>query len=221
MSSSDHSNRINQVLEAFKISKADFSKVLGKAPTVISRSLNSKKGVPTNFLMLVLEHYPEVSAEWLIRGNGSLFRKDSTNDDNKLVNSIKVIPVNNKLNLTDLSRGDINRLPTLDDFLGNQPSNQLVFYVKDYAMEPEYRPGDMVISLKLTIDYSKGIEDGIYFFIKKSGEAQIRILSGFAPGLKTLALKGLQSEFSPIEINVNEIAAIYRPQKIIREAKRF
>lgn len=65
--------RIAQVLEDKKLSVNQFSKEIGMEQTTVNRQLNGQRGLSLAVVYAILHKYPEISAEWLIRGNGTMY----------------------------------------------------------------------------------------------------------------------------------------------------
>lgn len=88
-------------------SKAEMSRELGVDAGTFGNILNGNRGVPVGLLAKFLETYPSVSAEWLMRGVGSMYAADGAGavvgDGNIFQNS------NSQINAGDT----INRLVSL------------------------------------------------------------------------------------------------------------
>ena len=62
--------RILQFAETLNISKRDFYKTIG-----VSRgTLESKTGITEDIVAKFIATYPEISVEWLITGEGNIFK---------------------------------------------------------------------------------------------------------------------------------------------------
>ena len=72
-------------------SKAEMSRELGVDAGTFGNILNGNRGIPVGLLAKFLEVYPSVSAEWLMRGTGSMLRSDgaagSVVGDNNIANN--------------------------------------------------------------------------------------------------------------------------------------
>ena len=64
--------RLKAVIAEKSTSPSDFSKKIGIAQTTLSNQLKSPRGVSVDVIMLTLEHFSDVSAEWLLRGKGQM-----------------------------------------------------------------------------------------------------------------------------------------------------
>lgn len=88
-------------------SKAEMSRELGVDAGTFTNILNGNRGVSIGVLAKFLETYPSVSAEWLMRGVGSMYAADgvaSVTGDGNIANN----------NNSQINAGDtINRLVSL------------------------------------------------------------------------------------------------------------
>lgn len=85
-------------------SKAEMSRELGVDAGTFGNILNGNRGVSAGLLSKFLETYPSVSAEWLMRGVGSMFASDGHVGGENIANN----------NNSQINAGDtINRLVSL------------------------------------------------------------------------------------------------------------
>ena len=85
-------------------SKAEMSRELGVDAGTFGNILNGNRGVSAGLLSKFLETYPSVSAEWLMRGVGSMFAADGYVGGENIANN----------NNSQINAGDtINRLVSL------------------------------------------------------------------------------------------------------------
>lgn len=69
--------RFKELIKIKKSSILDFSKQIGIAQTTLNCQLYSTRGISINVILLTLKTFPEISAEWLLRGEGSMIRETS------------------------------------------------------------------------------------------------------------------------------------------------
>lgn len=85
-------------------SKAEMSRELGVDAGTFGNILNGNRGVSAGLLSKFLETYPSVSAEWLMRGIGSMYAADGRVGSENIANN----------NNSQINAGDtINRLVSL------------------------------------------------------------------------------------------------------------
>lgn len=64
--------RINDIISSYSISKNAFSNKLGMEQTTVNNQLLGKRGISIDLVLSTLNSFPEVSAEWLLRGIGNM-----------------------------------------------------------------------------------------------------------------------------------------------------
>ena len=64
--------RIGYILIESKLSKAAFAKTIGMDATTFWRQLKGEQALSAKLLEGVLKSFPDISAEWLLRGIGSM-----------------------------------------------------------------------------------------------------------------------------------------------------
>lgn len=68
-------NRINEILKRYNLSAAKFADKLGVPRSTISHILSERNKPSLEFIQKVLTQYPEISTTWLIKGEGSFYKK--------------------------------------------------------------------------------------------------------------------------------------------------
>lgn len=64
--------RFKELISVKSASVLDFSRLIGVAQTTLNSQLSSTKGISSNVILLTLDTFPDVSAEWLLRGKGEM-----------------------------------------------------------------------------------------------------------------------------------------------------
>lgn len=68
--------RIKSVLEDRQISISAFSKMIGMQQVTCNRQIRGDQAVSLGLIEGFLEKFDDISAEWLLRGEGSMYRKE-------------------------------------------------------------------------------------------------------------------------------------------------
>lgn len=68
--------RLNEVKYYYKLSGRGLASVLGLSPATITNYLSGAKAPSYEFLSALLSTYPDISAEWLLRGEGPMLRNN-------------------------------------------------------------------------------------------------------------------------------------------------
>lgn len=69
--------RIMLVLEDKQVTVNALSKTIEMAQTTLNTQLKGERALSANVVSKVLEAFPDVSAEWIMRGKGSMYTDDS------------------------------------------------------------------------------------------------------------------------------------------------
>lgn len=67
--------RINRLIFELGLNKMDFAISIGKAPTVISQMIQGRNKPGFEVLESILKTYPQVSSDWLMKGEGEMLRE--------------------------------------------------------------------------------------------------------------------------------------------------
>ena len=66
--------RIKVFIQSKRIKTSELSRIIGINPTSVYGYLDRTNKAPLSFIVLFLESFPEVSAEWLLRGEGEMMK---------------------------------------------------------------------------------------------------------------------------------------------------
>lgn len=64
--------RVAEYIKSRRISPHELAKILGINPQSVYNYLSGTSKAPLSFLILFLESFPDISAEWLLRGEGGM-----------------------------------------------------------------------------------------------------------------------------------------------------
>ena len=78
--------RLEQVMEAEKMSAKQFAQEIGIQAGTISNIVNGRNNPSLDVLQRVLNRFRTLSADWLILGVGSMYRQNGEGPDNTLFN---------------------------------------------------------------------------------------------------------------------------------------
>ena len=81
--------RLKEYIDSKGISIASLEKTTGMSNSSFRKALQSGNGIGTDKLEKILTLYPDLSAEWLLRGRGSMIRSEEAATDRKLVELCK------------------------------------------------------------------------------------------------------------------------------------
>ena len=76
--------RIKEVLHYKKITLSGFAGDNNALQKKLSRQINLGGGLTFETISAILERYPDISAEWLLRGNGEMHKASAPADTNQI-----------------------------------------------------------------------------------------------------------------------------------------
>ena len=65
--------RLKDIIKEKGESVTSFSEIIGISQSTLSCQMRSVKGIGLEVILATLEKFPDISAEWLLRGTGSMF----------------------------------------------------------------------------------------------------------------------------------------------------
>lgn len=77
--------RIMLILENKQVSVNALSKLVDMSQTTLNTQLKGERALSANVVAKVLVAYPDVSAEWLMRGIGTMYHKEGADDSPYMV----------------------------------------------------------------------------------------------------------------------------------------
>ena len=83
-------NRISKLIESTGLNPASFAAKIGVQQMTLWGQLNGKRKLSLDSVLAILNSYPELSAEWLMRGTGEM-KKGNDAQEKRLDNLVDVI----------------------------------------------------------------------------------------------------------------------------------
>ena len=96
--------RLNQTILALKErrkihSASDFARILGIDKADLSRMVTGKRPINQPFVDRILEHFPEINADWILNGDGEMLKSYSASADNHSISIAGEEIKENKINV--------------------------------------------------------------------------------------------------------------------------
>lgn len=206
MATNSFADRLNELIYFYRLNKNSLSQKLGfTANTSITRLANHPERNPS-FEMVgsILSAFPEISARWLVLGEGKMLEKDEAVARTQWISY-------HKLDSLSALNGDDKAAPL--DYLrvsGFTDCDIATDCLGD-SMAPKIRSGDIILC--------KGIEDKSIIFGEPyliiASEPIIRYIKG-APNNDVYKVGTENPRIDDYEIKRSEITCIYRIKGIIR-----
>ena len=81
--------RLKEFIDSQGITIASFEKAVGLSNSSFRKALQSGNGIGSDKLENILKVYPDLSSEWLLRGEGPMLRSEAAPSDMKLLELCK------------------------------------------------------------------------------------------------------------------------------------
>lgn len=72
--------RIQAVLQRFDSNPTQFAKAFNLNQKTVHNQINANTQLSASIILLILEYYPTISAEWLLRGKGEMFLSEKSEE---------------------------------------------------------------------------------------------------------------------------------------------
>ncbi len=109
-------NRIGILLKVKDVTASKFADMIGVQPSNISHILSGRNKPSLDFVMKVIETFPDISLEWLMFGKGSMFQTEQTEYEKE--------SSENEAGLNDMQNVDDKHVPDL--FNQDYPPEDLI-----------------------------------------------------------------------------------------------
>ena len=81
-------SRINELIIALNLTSRAFAIACGIKYTTLNNYLTGRRAIGFDTVDAILKGFPNVSAEWLMRGEGHMFKSDIANQSNDRLNKL-------------------------------------------------------------------------------------------------------------------------------------
>jgi len=121
----DERARIEKIMESVNLSSGIFAGQIGIQNSTLSHILNNRNKPSLDVLKKILQRFPEISSDWLILGQGAMFREERKSQSPSLFDNNELI-----LNKTDsyvdenIKKKNINEIPKENEVLKSEPNNK-------------------------------------------------------------------------------------------------
>lgn len=93
--------RIMAILEIKKLSILGLSKMIGMQQQTLNRQLSGESAMSANTILCIISKFPDISAEWLLRGEGAMERTMNVENSEKTIINQPTNSDNSGVNITD------------------------------------------------------------------------------------------------------------------------
>ncbi len=130
VNSTDFGKRLQVILNYYGISATDFSNQISVNRSTISHLLSGRNKPSLDFVMKVLEKFPEVELYWILNGKGSFPSEKNENSSTSIINEKKPkigTSLKNKVNTENDAPLPIN----ISKSLNEDNIDRIIIFYKD------------------------------------------------------------------------------------------
>lgn len=200
--------RIKSLINSEGISITSLSKSIGIPQPTLNRQINGESSMNLITINSLLNYYKDVSAEWIMRGEGSMKKEE----DIPAISYTTGVPYYNVdfIGGFDIVLNDQTIKPEyLIDFKMYNTA-ECWCNVTGHSMEPEISQGD-IIALKELHDWQTYIPSGeIYAIVTTEHRTIKRVSPGKHEGYILLTPSNPSPEYVPQEIPLSIVQRVYR-----------
>lgn len=84
----DEKQRIEKIMEAVQLNSGQFAIQIGIQNSTLSHILNNRNKPSLEVLKKILQRFPSISSDWLILGQGAMFRQEFKSQERSLFDQI-------------------------------------------------------------------------------------------------------------------------------------
>lgn len=111
-------HRIKEIINTKGVTTARFAEIIGVKQSTLSHTLNGRNKPSLDILMSISTTFPEISMDWLTKGNGEMLDTTLFGCDKE-----SLIPVTDRSNSTEINFGE--EVDTQSSIIDNNISNKL------------------------------------------------------------------------------------------------
>lgn len=86
-------SRIQKIIQLKKLTSSAFADKIGVPRSTISHIISGRNNPSLEFVQKILDNFPEIRTEWLVRGEGHMLKASNTlfpDEDNDVANSVSL-----------------------------------------------------------------------------------------------------------------------------------
>ncbi len=130
VNSTDFGKRLQVILNYYGISATDFSNQISVNRSTISHLLSGRNKPSLDFVMKVLEKFPEVELYWILNGKGSFPSEKNENSPTSIINEIKP-KIGTSLKNKENTENDTPLPINISESLNEDHIDRIIIFYKD------------------------------------------------------------------------------------------
>lgn len=203
--------RIHQIIHREKLSPRAFAIEIGKEPSNIYSILSGKRGIPKGFLSAVIEAFPQINQEWLMFGDGSMYKGEDTQSGHPSDTRPRLPKSMSGGHLEDFYKGEKRVLCQEKPIITQFADYDFTLILKNNRMSPKYDRGDEIAFKKSNPDI---IEWGNDYLLDTEDGPKFKKIMDDGEYVKCLSYN--KEDYPPFTIPKNLIFGYYRCVGVLR-----
>lgn len=211
--------RVKTIIQAKGLNVSQFAASINMSQTTVNNYVTGKRGISFGLINSILVNMPDISAEWLIKGEGDMYKTNTKVfvSDRRLDES--VVPLYD----LDVSAGLSKLFVSGGDLLGNisipnMPRADGALHVTGDSMYPLIKAGD-IIAYKVVHDV-ESINFGEIYIIQLEHEGDVSVVVKYIKRSEDdgmVKLVSYNKEHDPKDVPVTWIKALARVTFSVRK----
>ncbi len=186
------------------LSKTALADSLGVKPAKFSEILNGRMMAGTDMMSILTDTY-DISAEWLLTGNGSIYRSDEASTEISNIKQIPLIPTEAFAGYGEYTYDDM----PIEEYYAIQEFDHADFLIriKGDSMSPKYNGGD-VIACKLVKEVTFWQWHRVYAICTRNQGVLIKRVEEYPQNRSFITLVSENPVYKPFELHEDEIVSV-------------
>lgn len=216
-------SRIQEIASNEGITIGALERIIGASKGVLSRAINNGTDIQSKWLQVVVENYPQYSADWLLSGKGNMLKNDNVGCKRQIEPAHHVsenvqegIPLIPLSAMAGAFTGDTSVMEyeceryVIPAFKGAD----FLIQVKGDSMQPTYYSGDLVACQRVPMDDLFFQWNKIYVLDTKQGPLIKRIRRG-SDDFHVLIVSD-NTDYEPFELSKDQFYGVALVRGLVR-----
>lgn len=220
-------SRIQEIASNEGITIGALERIIGASKGVLSRAINNGTDIQSKWLQVVVENYPQYSADWLLSGKGNMLKSPSspsTPIDERSTEPAHHVPEGNREGIPLIPLSAMAGAFTGDTSVMEYECERYVIpafkgadfliQVKGDSMQPTYYSGDLVACQRVPMDDLFFQWNKIYVLDTKQGPLIKRIRRG-SDDFHVLIVSD-NTDYEPFELSKDQFYGVALVRGLVR-----
>lgn len=212
--------RVAKIIEIEGVSVNFMENLIGASKGVLGKAIAKNTDIQSKWISMIAEKYPQYSTDWLLTGNGEMFRSTTSKDNTIAIahpvkqGGIPLIPVNAMAGFVTGDSASILEYECDHYVVPMFKEADFLIPVKGSSMIPKYNSGDLVACKRLPLSDIFFQWNHVYVLDTEQGALIKRICR--ADDNEHILCVSDNAKYEPFKLHLNQIHAIALVVGVIR-----